>query len=57
MLELREIKYLLALSEQLHFGRTARELYMSQSRVSQLASLGSKLIDRLRPLYEQMTDA
>ncbi|MER7566835.1 LysR family transcriptional regulator [Streptomyces sp. NPDC048523] len=79
MLELREIKCLLALSEQLHFGRTARELYMSQSRVSrtvsemerkvggrlfertsrtvQLTSLGSELIDRLRPLYEQMTDA
>lgn len=79
MLELREIRCVLALSEQLHFGRTAHELRMSQSRVSRtvreaeqkvggrlfertsrnvrLTALGAELIDRLRPLYEQMANA
>src|SRR5690242_4310519 len=36
MLELREIQCLIVLSERLHFGRTAEELNISQSRVSQL---------------------
>jgi DNA-binding transcriptional LysR family regulator len=33
--ELREIEVFLALSEELHFGRTAARLHLSQSRVSQ----------------------
>jgi DNA-binding transcriptional LysR family regulator len=33
--ELREIEVFLALSEELHFGRTAERLHLSQSRVSQ----------------------
>lgn len=79
MLELREIECLITLSEQLHFGRTAHELHISQSRVSRLlrdaeqkvggqlfdrssrhvrvTALGQVLIDRLRPLYEQLNDA
>ncbi|WP_079062821.1 LysR family transcriptional regulator [Peterkaempfera griseoplana] len=79
MLELREVECLLTLSEQLHFGRAARELRISQSRVSQtlrhveqrvggqlfertsrqvrLTALGAILVERLRPLYEQMTTA
>ncbi|MGI5130959.1 LysR family transcriptional regulator [Pseudonocardia sp. CA-107938] len=34
-MELREIEVFLALSEELHFGRTAERLHLSQSRVSQ----------------------
>jgi DNA-binding transcriptional LysR family regulator len=34
-MERREIEIFLALSEELHFGRTARRLYVSQARVSQ----------------------
>ncbi|MEU5000863.1 LysR family transcriptional regulator [Streptomyces sp. NPDC021622] len=78
MLELREIECLITLGEQLHFGRTGRELHISQSRVSRtlrdaeqkvggqlfdrtsrhvrMTALGKLLIDRLRPLYEQLTD-
>jgi DNA-binding transcriptional LysR family regulator len=33
--ELREIEIFLVLAEELHFGRTAERLYLSQSRVSQ----------------------
>jgi DNA-binding transcriptional LysR family regulator len=33
--ELREIEVFLVLSEELHFGRTAERLHLSQSRVSQ----------------------
>ena len=35
-LEIRELECFLVLSEELHFGRTAERLYLSQSRVSQL---------------------
>src|SRR5690349_15444270 len=34
-MELRDIKIFLALSEELHFGRAARRLHLSQGRVSQ----------------------
>ncbi|MGW9048132.1 LysR family transcriptional regulator [Streptomyces lydicus] len=51
MFELREIKCVLVLSEQLHFGRTARVLHVSQSRVSQTVAdieqrLGAQLFER-----------
>jgi DNA-binding transcriptional LysR family regulator len=46
--ELRELKVFLALAEELHFGRTATRLGLTQSRVSQsLRSLERKLGDQL----------
>jgi DNA-binding transcriptional LysR family regulator len=46
--ELREIRVFLALAEELHFGRTAHRLGLTQSRVSQtLRTLESKLADQL----------
>jgi DNA-binding transcriptional LysR family regulator len=49
--ELREIETFLVLAEELHFGRTAERLYLSQSRVSQTirsmeVSLGGRLFER-----------
>jgi DNA-binding transcriptional LysR family regulator len=49
--ELREIETFLVLAEELHFGRTAERLYLSQSRVSQTirsmeTSLGGRLFER-----------
>jgi DNA-binding transcriptional LysR family regulator len=49
--ELREIRVILVLSEELHFGRTAERLGLTQSRVSQSlreleAKLGSPLVHR-----------
>ena len=49
--ELREIETFLVLTEELHFGRTAERLYLSQSRVSQTirsmeTSLGGRLFER-----------
>jgi DNA-binding transcriptional LysR family regulator len=49
--ELREIRVILVLSEELHFGRTAERLGLTQSRVSQSlreleAKLGSQLVHR-----------
>ncbi|MFE1769834.1 LysR family transcriptional regulator [Streptomyces sp. NPDC059008] len=63
-LELRELECFLVLSEELHFGRTAERLYVSQSRVSQLlraleSRIGARLVDRtsrrvrLTPLGEE----
>jgi DNA-binding transcriptional LysR family regulator len=51
VLELREMEFLLTLSEQLHFGRTARLLHVSQSRVSQTVRdvehrIGGQLFER-----------
>ncbi|MGW1373383.1 LysR family transcriptional regulator [Streptomyces sp. NPDC002446] len=62
--ELRELECFLVLSEELHFGRTAERLYVSQSRVSQLlraleSRIGARLVDRtsrrvrLTPLGEE----
>jgi DNA-binding transcriptional LysR family regulator len=49
--ELREIRVFLALGEELHFGRTAERLQLSQTRVSQVirqleAKLGMRLFER-----------
>jgi DNA-binding transcriptional LysR family regulator len=49
--ELREIRVFLALCEELHFGRTAERLQLSQTRVSQLVQelerkLGAQLFER-----------
>jgi DNA-binding transcriptional LysR family regulator len=46
MLELREIQCLITLSETLHFGRTAEQLNISQSRVSQLVRSMEERIGR-----------
>src|SRR2546428_8714637 len=50
-IELREIRVFLTLAEELHFGRTAERLGLTQSRVGQTvraleASLGERLRDR-----------
>ncbi len=50
-IELREIRVFLILAEELHFGRTAERLGLTQSRVSQTIrtlerSLGDRLVDR-----------
>lgn len=50
-LPVRELECLLVLAEELHFGRTARRLRVSQSRVSQLVAalerqLGTRLVER-----------
>ncbi|GEB53550.1 LysR family transcriptional regulator [Streptomyces cacaoi] len=50
-LEMRELECFLVLAEELHFGRTAERLYLSQSRVSQLlrsleGRIGARLVDR-----------
>ena len=49
--ELREIRVFLALCEELHFGRTAERLRLSQTRVSQIVQelerkLGAQLFER-----------
>src|SRR5438309_5099875 len=50
-IELREIRVFLTLAEELHFGRTAERLHLTQSRVSQTlrsleTRLGARLLDR-----------
>jgi DNA-binding transcriptional LysR family regulator len=50
-IEARELECFLVLAEELHFGRTAERLYLSQSRVSQLLRslenrIGTRLVDR-----------
>ncbi|MDI3408042.1 LysR family transcriptional regulator [Streptomyces cavernicola] len=65
--ELRDIEIFLALAEELHFGRTAQRLHLSQARVSQSISrqersLGGALFDRstrtvtLTPLGRRLRD-
>lgn len=66
-MELREIETFLVLAEELHFGRTAERLYLSQSRVSQTirameTRVGGRLFERtsrqvrLTALGEQLRD-
>ncbi|MFI9816851.1 LysR family transcriptional regulator [Saccharothrix variisporea] len=67
-MELRDIEIFLTLAEELHFGRTAARLHVSQARVSQAISrqerhLGAPLFDRanrrrieLTPLGRQLRD-
>lgn len=50
-MELRDIEIFLTLAEELHFGRTAQRLHVSQARISQAISqqerrLGAPLFDR-----------
>ncbi|WP_433250075.1 LysR family transcriptional regulator [Streptosporangium sp. CA-135522] len=67
-MELRDIEIFLTLAEELHFGRTAARLHVSQARVSQAISqqerrIGSALFDRsnrrqirLTPVGRQLRD-
>lgn len=67
-MELRDIEIFLTLAEELHFGRTADRLHVSQARVSQVIAaqerrLGAALFDRsnrrqvrLTPLGQQLRD-
>ena len=66
-LEARELECFLVLGEELHFGRTAERLYLSQSRVSQLlrsleSRIGARLVERtsrrvrLTPLGASLRD-
>ncbi|WP_062431026.1 LysR family transcriptional regulator [Herbidospora daliensis] len=67
-MELRDIEIFLTLAEELHFGRTATRLHVSQARVSQAISqqerrIGTPLFDRanrrqvsLTPVGRQLRD-
>ena len=67
-MELRDIEIFLTLAEELHFGRTATRLHVSQARISQAISqqerrLGALLFDRtnrrvvrLTPVGRQLRD-
>lgn len=49
--DVRELECFLVLADELHFGRTARRLYLSQARVSQLlrsleSKIGTRLLER-----------
>ncbi|MBG0561456.1 LysR family transcriptional regulator [Actinoplanes aureus] len=66
-MELRDIEIFLTLAEELHFGRTAERLHVSQARVSQSIKqqerrIGGALFERtsrsvrLTPLGEQLRD-
>lgn len=68
LVELRDIEIFLTLAEELHFGRAADRLHVSQARISQAISqqerrLGGQLFDRsnrrrirLTPLGRQLRD-
>lgn len=67
VVELRDLEVFLVLSEELHFGRTAQRLFVTQSRVSQTIRameerIGGRLFDRtsrrvsLTPLGVQLRD-
>jgi DNA-binding transcriptional LysR family regulator len=58
--ELRDIEIFLTLAEELHFGRTAQRLHLSQARVSQSIKsqerrIGARLVDRSNPRNVQLT--
>jgi DNA-binding transcriptional LysR family regulator len=66
-MELRDIEIFLTLAEELHFGRTAQRLHVSQARVSQAIKaqerrIGAALFDRtsravtLTPIGKQLRD-
>ncbi|GLW31857.1 LysR family transcriptional regulator [Actinoplanes regularis] len=66
-MELRDIEIFLVLAEELHFGRTAQRLHVTQARVSQAIKqqerrVGGQLFERtsrsvrLTPLGEQLRD-
>jgi DNA-binding transcriptional LysR family regulator len=66
-MELRDIEIFLALAEELHFGRTAERLHITQARVSQAIAkqerrIGAALFERtsrrvaLTPLGERLRD-
>lgn len=53
-MELRDIEILLTLADELHFGRTAERLHLSQARISQSIKrqerhMGGRLVDRSNP--------
>ncbi len=59
-MELRDIEIFLTLAEELHFGRTAERLHVSQARISQAISqqerrLGVPLFDRANRRQIQLT--
>ncbi|PPS91487.1 helix-turn-helix domain-containing protein [Streptomyces sp. MH60] len=54
-MEMRDIEIFLTLAEELHFGRTANRLYVSQARVSQAIKaqerrIGGRLFLRNQPV-------
>lgn len=59
-MELRDIEIFLTLAEELHFGRTAQRLHLSQARISQSVKsqerhVGARLVDRSNPRNVQLT--
>ncbi|GAA4629950.1 hypothetical protein GCM10023196_053370 [Actinoallomurus vinaceus] len=60
-MELRDIEIFLTLAEELHFGRTAERLHISQARVSQAIGqqergVGGRLFDRPDITYLPIRD-